>query len=79
MMLKKTRNKERDTLNLSFEGVTTCDVRGSEEEPGIIVFRDICTNNVVGFTVYYFEEYPEVWQASMARLGYQDLIKEIWD
>ncbi len=56
-------NKELDVIEIIFrEPLNDRSVYGSEDEPGVVVFRGTETDEI------YSEEYPDVWGKSLISL-----------
>lgn len=62
-------NKELDVIEIIFrEPLNDRSVYGSEDEPGVVVFRGTETDEIYSIEILFSEEYPDVWGKSLISL-----------
>ena len=76
--MKIVKDTELDVVEIIFKEADR--VFGREEASGVVVFRDVATNEVCSIEILSFSEYPNLWHKSLEilRLGHlKPLLKEV--
>jgi len=72
--IKITYDKSRDVAYSSFIGFSPVGVYAHEEEPCVLIYRDVDNDDIVGMSVMSIKKHPDIWRQSMKKLGYEELV-----
>ena len=80
--MMKIKNINNDTLNDIVDVVFSDNLKGhriygQEEEPGVIIFRDIDSDELRSISLLYFSTYPNVWRESLIKLKLNYIADEL--